>query len=262
MNTAYVKCTKLLSVIRYETHFKNGKDLMESDTYALLSKKLSELQRQFIEMMLQNYDKHPKARRYTTEEKIICLSIYKRSAKCYRYIRSILQGLPTESTLKLTLRKVDMDTGITDSTRQRLKEAVLMAKSEKELTVVLMWDELLLGLGLEYNEKADKIVGFEDWGSLRTDRFADHALVFMIRSIESGDNLPVSFNFCDSLTKSTQLQFCIKEVVLALKDAGFNVITTVCDGAKTNESAINQLIQDTISIKGSEYVNRCKYFLE
>lgn len=48
-----------------------------------------------------------------------------------------MKGLLTELALRLTLRKVDMDTGITYSTRQRLKEAVPMAESEKNLLVSL-----------------------------------------------------------------------------------------------------------------------------
>ena len=147
-----------------------------------------------------------------------------------------------------------MDTGVTDSTRQRLKEAASAAKSEKELAVILMWDVFLLNLYIHYDEEADKIVGFENWGRVRTDRYADHALVFTFISIETGNNLPISFNFCDGTTKSDQLQCCIKEVVKALKDAGFKVVASVCDDASTNESAINQMIQDTIKIRDEEYV--------
>ena len=133
-----------------------------------------------------------------------------------------------------------MDTGVTESTR--LKEAASLAKNEKDLIVILLWDELLVNLGLHYDSEADKIVGFEDWSTVRSDKYADHALVFMIRSIETGDNLPVCFNFCDAVTKSDQLQYCIKEVVKAVQDAGFNVVASVCDGASTNDAAIKQMI--------------------
>ena len=84
---------------------------------------------------------------------------------------------------------------------------------------------------------------------------ADHALVFMLRSAESGDVLPIAFNFCDSQTRSVELQCCIKEVVKAVKDAGLNLVASICDGASTNDKAIKTLIEDTKKIN----VQRCKF---
>ena len=210
-------------------------------------------------MILRNHSRHPNARVYSNEDKIIALSIYKRSPKCYRYLRSIIGTLPSPTTLKTVLKNIPMDTGINDATRKRLQEAAKLCRTDQEKVMLLLWDELLLSTGLQYDKDADKIVGFEDFGNVRSEQFADHALVFMLRSVQSGDNLPICFSFCDSQTKSIQLQSCIKEVVKAVKDAGFTVIATICDGARTNESAINTMMDDTKKIKGEEFVQRCKY---
>ncbi|XP_043470971.1 uncharacterized protein LOC122504119 isoform X2 [Leptopilina heterotoma] len=154
-----------------------------------------------------------------------------------------------------------MDTGVTEETRARLKVAGHAAVSAKEKAVVVMWDELLLGLGLQYDETKDKIVGFEDWGNTRTNKFADHGLVFMLRFIDSGDILPISFNFCEGQTTKGQLSFCIKEVIGAVKEAGFNVVATICDGGSSNQSVIDTFLHDTEKLKGSEYILRCKFIV-
>lgn len=151
-------------------------------------------------------------------------------------LRSFLP-LPCPTTLKKLLNRLSMDTGVTMKARARLKMFADSTTTEKEKAVFLMWDELLLGLGLHYDPVIDKIVGFEDWGNVRTDKFADHGLVFMLRFIDSGNIIPISFNFCDRQT-TTQLLYSIKEVVAAIKDAVLNLVATVCDGGSSIQAAI------------------------
>ncbi|XP_076283987.1 uncharacterized protein LOC143210733 [Lasioglossum baleicum] len=67
---------------------------------------------------------------------------------------------------------------------------------------------------------SDKIIGFEDWGTRRTSRFADHALVFMLRGLYSGWKMPISYDYCEGQTKTPQLIQCIKNIVKALKKTG------------------------------------------
>lgn len=209
-------------------------------------------------MVLKNNDKKGVGRRYTTEEKILALSIYKTSAKAYRYLRTILVSLPSPSTLKLIVKNIPVTAGISETTRKRLEEMSAILKTEKERTMILMWDEIMLSLGLQYDNQTDKIVGFEDWGHKRTGDFANHALVFMLRSVETGNNLPISFNFCTGSTVSTQLQRCIKEAIEVVKNAGLNIVASVCDGASTNVSAVGALVEDTKKIRGAEYVLKSK----
>ncbi|XP_025162644.1 uncharacterized protein LOC105185088 [Harpegnathos saltator] len=108
-----------------------------------------------------------------------------------------------------------------------------------------MWDEISLQPQLQYDTINDKIVGFEDWGHKRTQRIADHALVFMLRGIRTGWKIPLSYNFCKSQTKSGQLIYCIKKIVKKVVQSGFTIIATVCDQATSNVSAINELLNHT-----------------
>ncbi|KAF2896293.1 hypothetical protein ILUMI_09883, partial [Ignelater luminosus] len=48
----------------------------------------------------------------------------------------------------------------------------------------LIFDEMALQPGLQYNQKLDLAEGFENYGdSERKASFADHALVFMLRGV-------------------------------------------------------------------------------
>lgn len=54
-----------------------------------------------------------------------------------------------------------------------------------------MWDETFLSCELSYDAKKDKIIGFEDFGNRRTNKFADHVLVFMIRGLNRNYKIPL-----------------------------------------------------------------------
>lgn len=102
---------------------------------------------------------------------------------------------------------------------------------------------------VDYDILDDIIIGFEDWGKKRTNKFADHVLVFMLRGLKSGWKMPISFGFCENQTKTPQLIHCIKEIVKAVTKSGFKIVATVCDQESSNVAAINLLRQDTIRRK-------------
>ena len=237
-------------------HKKEESERRNSAKFFRIYNKLSFVQKQFIDMLLRNSDIGVHGRRYTQEEKIISLSIFKRSAKCYTFLRTFLP-LPSPTSLKTVLKKIKLDAEANGDTRRRLKETA-KGLSEKEKVMILISDELLLGTGLSYDKELDKIVGFEDWGNGRTEKFADHALVFMLRSLHAGNKIPVSFCFCCKQTTTVQSLYSIKEVIGAIKDAGFNIVASVCDGGSSNQAATRTLLEDTVKLKGEEYVLKSK----
>ncbi|XP_036143485.1 uncharacterized protein LOC114254765 [Monomorium pharaonis] len=110
-----------------------------------------------------------------------------------------------------------------------------------------MWDEMALSSYVDYDAENDYIIGFEDWGtvSIRTYKFADHALVFMIKRLFGNWKLPLSYHFCASQTKHPRLTSCIKEVLQALILCGLIVDVTVCDQGSSNLLAVKTLKQLT-----------------
>ena len=102
---------------------------------------------------------------------MFCLSIWKRSAATYRFIRAQILSIPSVSTLKRLQNRISLKTGINDSIKKRLSEAVDLMDDPKEKVALLMWDEVALSKHMDYDTKTDRVVGVEEWGSeFRTEK--------------------------------------------------------------------------------------------
>lgn len=152
--------------------------------------------------------------------------------------------LPSPATLKRLLQKLPLDTGINDVIFQHLKNQGSRMDAREKICI-LMWDEVQLMTHLQYDQKFDKIVGFEDWGHRRTSKFADHACVFMLRGLRSGWKLPISYTFCNAQTNSSQLIRSFKEIVRAVAAAGFQIVGTVCDQGQSFAAAVRLMLHDS-----------------
>ncbi|KAH1021728.1 hypothetical protein HUJ04_011212 [Dendroctonus ponderosae] len=107
-----------------------------------------------------------------------------------------------------------------------------------------MFDEIALQLGLQYNYKLD--CGFVDLGGAdRRPKFADHALVFLLKGIRKKWKQPICFTFCEGTTQIADLINLIKSVVCKVCETGLSIVATVSDQGATNAAAIRSLIQDT-----------------
>ena len=219
---------------------------------------LSSLQCDFVNMIIRNAGKRKHGRRYTSDERLLCLSIYKRSASAYRYLCSFLP-LPAPRRVRQLLSHIRLDCGVTKTIKDCLKEMANRMMDPLDKVCILMWDEVSLQLNVQYCAEKDKLVGLEDWGTNRTAKYADHALVFMLRGIKTGWKVPVAYNFCTAQTTHGQLIYCIKEVVRAVTEAGFIVAATVCDQGSSNMKAIKTMQQDTDKIRNQKGIKKCKY---
>lgn len=152
--------------------------------------------------------------------------------------------MPSIKTLKRMLQKVMLKPGVCKIIIRYLRQTS-KTMSNNEKLCVLMWDEMSLTPHIQYDPKNDVITGFEDWGMRRSNKFADHALVFMLRGLNSGWKMPVAFGFCDSVTKTPQLLRCIKQIITVVNKCGFDIVATVCDQGSCNVAAINTLLQNT-----------------
>lgn len=135
----------------------------------------------FTKLQLRETNNKVKGRRFSLEEKLLSLSPYKKSAKSYS-ILSKLFTLPGRRTLTNLLSKLPTGTGIDKTIIKVLGQNVKNLTSRQKYCVVL-FDEMSLESNLQYNNSTGSISGFEDNGVSRTQNFADHALVFMIRGV-------------------------------------------------------------------------------
>ncbi|KAJ8867126.1 hypothetical protein PR048_032989 [Dryococelus australis] len=89
--------------------------------------------------------------------------------------------------------------------------------------------------GMHYNESADRVEGFEDFGNLgRTARRANHAMVFMARGHRTKWKQPLAYYLCQSTTPAVILEHIIVEIIRALSSVGIYVKAVVCDQGSTN----------------------------
>lgn len=75
----------------------------------------------FILSQIRNQKRLPKARRYSLDEKILALSIYKSSGRGYRLL-SKLFALPSVKTLTNLLNKISLTPGINEHVFSSLKK--------------------------------------------------------------------------------------------------------------------------------------------
>lgn len=190
------------------------------------------------------HNKKPRGRRFSNKQKILALSIFKQGPKVYKILQKMFV-LPSKRSLQNLLSAITFKPGINKHIFNNLKESVSKMPEEKKM-VNLLFDEVSLSPGVQYNSKTDAIVGFEDLGAeKKTKKIADHALVFMIKGIKGKTKQPVCFTFCQSTTKKYDLKSLLIEVVKELRKTGLKVICTICDQATTNVSVIRSLQDDT-----------------
>ncbi|XP_025159556.1 uncharacterized protein LOC105184438 isoform X2 [Harpegnathos saltator] len=225
--------------LSFHQRIRQAKQYSKSPAIEKLLCSLTPTQRTFIEMQMRALKCQPKDRYFTLDEKIAALSIMKQSSKYYEYLTQVFD-LPSTYTLWPILQKINIHPGPINFINQRLKEEVRMMK-QKDKLCILMWDEMLLQPHLDYDMKKKHIIGFEDFGGRRNALFVDHALVFMVRGIQSGWKLPLAYYFCDGATKTDQLVKWIKTVSTIIIDSGLNLVAFVCKDGKRDLAAVNKL---------------------
>lgn len=163
---------------------------------------------------------------------MFCIGIYRRSRSAYKFLSKYLL-CPSTTTLDTQLRHIPLNIGYISLIFKYLK---LVAKEVKdiELYSVVIWDEVSIEFAVYYDPKMDKIIGFENWGIKRTRKFADHAIMFYMRCLASGNHMLIGFGFCQSTTNTPQFIRCIKTYLKFLIKCGFKPVATVCDQGTTN----------------------------
>ncbi|XP_045450588.1 uncharacterized protein LOC123659416 [Melitaea cinxia] len=162
--------------------------------------------------------------------------------------------ISANNTKKLR-RKVYKLERINEDIFKHLKKTVCRLPKEKRLCT-LIFDEVAIEPGLYFNK--GHIIGFEDFGYKNTSKIADHALVFMLKSIKAKFKQPICFTFCQSCTKKDDLKYLIKLIIREIHKTGLKIIATICDQSQTNVSVIKSLRDDTRGEylrKGNDYIS-------
>lgn len=227
----------------FKQRLKAAETMSEKYIFDNLSDKLSPAATLFTNLQIRETRKKNKGRRFTLDEKLLSLSLYKKSPKSYRLLSSLFT-LPSRRLLSTMLSKVPIETGLSPLLMEVLKENVKKLKP-KERYCTLMFDEVNLSTEIHYNEALGRIDGFENNGHFTTQQFADHALLFMVKGITKNFKQPIAYTFVKGATNKHQLCALIKEVVSSVQNTGLEIIATICDQGATNEGAIRLLHEET-----------------
>ncbi|CAK1597997.1 unnamed protein product [Parnassius mnemosyne] len=238
----------------YSQRLKKALKLSENPTFLKTIKNFSAMAAIFTLLQLREINKPKMGGRFTQEEKIMALSLYKHGPKAYRWMSKVFV-LPSYMTLSRLISRAALKPGINENIFEMLKKATKKMKDDSKLCV-LLFDEIALSPHFDYSKRKDRISGFVDNGKKNLPIIADHALVFMIRGIYKNYKQPISYTFSSGSTKKHELTQQIKENISQLQRIGFKVLSTVCDQGASNVSALNQLIEET----RADYLRREKEY--
>jgi hypothetical protein len=208
-----------------------------------ISKSLNAEAVRLLAAIMKNSKCKPRGRRWNLEEKILALTLLKRSRKCYALLQTLFP-LPSGRTLQSLLNTVRFRTGINPHVFDALRLSV-QKMSEIDRYCCLLFDEMSIRENVRFNQKLDCIEGFEDHGSERRNReVANHALVFMVRGVHRKWKQPVAYYLSCGSTKAGMLVQLLDEVLVACHDVGLHVVAIVCDMGTNNVGAINRLCEN------------------
>ena len=137
--------------------------------------------------------KSSKGNRYESNWLLHCLLLHIKSPKAYKHLRDTeLMPLPHPSTLRRVLSGLPIQYGFAEFVFKALEEEVKGLPPQQRMGV-LVFDEVKLREGIEYDRNNLHLFGFTDFGQFTEeyeerggrDKLADHALVFMFRSLTS-----------------------------------------------------------------------------
>ncbi|XP_044756674.1 uncharacterized protein LOC123315151 isoform X1 [Coccinella septempunctata] len=195
----------------------------------------------FMLSQIRNFKaKSANARRWTLDDKIIALSLFKRSPRCYNLLRKFA-ALPSKNTILKLLKMVPFKVGINESIFNQLNEN--LPKDIHQRCCALLFDEMDIKEGVQYDMGEDKILGFEDFGDTNfSKRLATKALVFMLVGLGKNWKQPVAYYFSHRGCNAAELKKCLLEVLSAAKHvAKVDVAVTVCDMGTSNVRCIKEL---------------------
>jgi hypothetical protein len=146
------------------------------------------------------------------------------------------QPSPPRRVLTEMLNKIPFQIGIIESIFNHMKKRVSDMETIEKLCV-LMFAEISLSPGLEYNSRTYSVEGFVDsGGSARCLAFANHALTCMVKGIYKKWDQSVCFTFCERTTSTNQLSKILKELIRQLRSCGLIVLGKISDqGCKSTD---------------------------
>ncbi|KAJ8710271.1 hypothetical protein PYW07_009637 [Mythimna separata] len=219
----YKEYTKSRRQLNFNLRAKKALKFSKEKSFEKLTEKLNPMAKAFLWMQIKQCTKKARGRRFSDEEKLIAMAIMKQSPKCYRFLQRIFI-LPSKYTLNKMISKLNIEAGINSQIFEAVKKEV-NTWDEKKKYCSILFDEVALEAALSYDKHKDIINGFVELNK-KTNDFADHALVFMLRGVVHKWQQPLAFYF-------------------SVGNTGLKPLALVCDQGTAFQAALKSLQEDT-----------------
>ncbi|CAG4938594.1 unnamed protein product [Colias eurytheme] len=225
----------------FESRLEGAQKISKSTAFEKVVQNMKKPSQLFVHMQLQA-SKKPKGRRFLLEEKILALSLYKKSPKAYTLLHKYFT-LPSARALKNLLSQIKLTPGINKVIFKKIKEGIINRDREDRLCS-LMFDEMSITPQINYNSHRDSLEGF---ACNKENKIADHVLVFMVKGLKRNFKQPIAYYFTNCLNRY-ELKPLIKSVIGHAQESGLIITNTVCDQSAVNVGAIRDLVNETKQI--------------
>ncbi|KAF0706516.1 THAP-type domain-containing protein, partial [Aphis craccivora] len=221
----------------FKTRLRDAEKFNDKYLVSRFSPKVTAAASLFMKLQVRETKKSSRGHRFNLDEKMLSLSLYKRSPKCYRMLAKLFT-LPSKRTLNNILSSVKISPGICPLMMKVLTDNVKNLKPSERYCSIL-FDEVCLSSGLTYDTVTDEINGFVNTGHSKTQQIDDHALVFMVRGTS------IMYTFCEGATNQQEIICQLKQVIEAVHLTGLRIVATISDQGTANVGAIKILNNET-----------------
>ncbi|XP_046408011.1 uncharacterized protein LOC124172621 [Ischnura elegans] len=136
-----VKCRQKLQRLKklsgkYRKDIQGLSDITKSDFMVSVESSLSPAAMLLVKSIIKQDQVRPKGRRWTHEEKVMALSLFKKGPKTYRFLKNFIP-LPVKSTLVSLLKTIPLKTGISREIFAHLRSAVEKLENKNKYCALL-----------------------------------------------------------------------------------------------------------------------------
>ncbi len=197
----------------------------------------------FVSTQLRMSQRKCQGYRWTTQDKAFFLSLWHASPKCYRLLCKIF-SMPSIRTLQKTFQAVDFKTGFNSNVLSTMRKAMETTKPIKPIDKLcaIVTDEMSLKEAVHYNEAADRVEGFEDFGKgQRTPYVANYTSAFMVRGLFTKWKQLFGYCFTSGPIPHVRLQSMLLDGIRELRKAGMECLVFICDQGSGNRAMLTRL---------------------
>ncbi|GFR96629.1 THAP domain-containing protein 9 [Elysia marginata] len=149
-----------------------------------------------------------------------------------------------ESHLAITQKQLAQSKEREQKLANELRKVKATLEDPSMSDVALIFDAMAIRKQVVYDQKLQKYVGFINYGNHNiagtSDRLATESLTFLIVGQKKFFKHPIGYFLIDKVDAKQQAEM-VKEALCVLSDAGFNVVSIVCDGAFSNQATATHL---------------------